>query len=183
MYEVEVKARLKNREEIKKKLEGMGCVFSEELHQVDHIFIPPDLPFPPPFETPVLRVRKENDQNILTLKISQSGRQDSIERELEIKDSEMMIEILRLMKWFQCPVVDKRRIKTKFRDMEIVLDTVESLGQLIEAEKITTDADPEARKKVQEELCNFLQSVGIPKEDLLVNYKYDIMLEEKMGMR
>jgi len=50
MYEVEVKARLRNRKEVIKKLESFGCKFSEELHQVDHIFIPEGVDFPPPIE-------------------------------------------------------------------------------------------------------------------------------------
>ena len=98
MYEVEVKARLRNREAVIKKLEVLGCKFSEELHQVDRIFIPEGLAFPPPMGTAVLRVREQDGIFILTLKISQSGRQDSIERELQIKDGEMMIEIIEFLK-------------------------------------------------------------------------------------
>ncbi|MFZ2149859.1 MAG: class IV adenylate cyclase [Minisyncoccia bacterium] len=186
MYEVEIKANLKNKEEIKKKLEDMGCSFSSELNQIDHIFIPEGVPFPPPLTTPVLRVRNQNDKYFFTLKISQSGRQDSIERELEITDGEMMIGILKLLKWRETIIVDKKRLKTKFQDMEIVLDDVKDLGDFIEAEKITTNENSEDRKKIQDELCDFLETLGVAKEDLLVNHKYDIMLHEiyqKFGVK
>lgn len=182
MYEVEVKARIKNREEVKKKIESLGFVFSEELHQVDHIFIPENLPFPPPISTPVLRVRHQNGKHIFTLKISQSGRQDSLERELEIGDGEMMIEIIKLLKWQKVPTVDKKRIKTKLNDIEIVLDEVKDLGHFIEAEKIVLNEDSQERLKIQDELCSFLETIGVSKEDLLVNHKYDIMLFEKKGI-
>ena len=175
MYEVEVKAHLKNREEIKKKLENFGCVFGEELHQVDHIFLPKGTVFPPPLQVPVLRVRYQNDIYLFTLKLSQTSRTDSIEREIEIKNGEIMIEILNLTGWEQVTVVDKKRIKTKIEDMEIVLDTVKDLGEFIEAEKIVTDPDNKARVNIQSELFNFLETLGVPKEDHIVDGKYDIM--------
>ncbi|HEY4513261.1 MAG TPA: class IV adenylate cyclase [Candidatus Paceibacterota bacterium] len=186
MYEVEIKAYLKNREEVIKKLQSLGCFFGEELHQVDHIFIPDRVSFPPPITTPVLRVRNQNGIFIFTLKISQSGRQDSIERELEVGDGETMMEILKLLKYKETIVVDKRRIKTKLGDVEIVLDDVKDLGDFIEAEKIVSNENPEERKKIQSELCGLLETLGVAKEDLLVNQKYDIMLNDvykKFGVK
>lgn len=183
MYEVEVKARLEDRAKVIRKLEELGCKFGGELHQVDHIFIPEKLIFPPPIGTPVLRVRNQDGKHILTLKISQSGRQDSLERELEIGDGDMMIEIIKLLNYQKVPTVDKKRIKTRLGDMEVVIDEVKDLGEFIEVEKVVTHADPEDRMKIQKELCDFLETIGIPKEDLLVNHKYDIMLFEKYGMK
>lgn len=180
MYEVEVKAKLKNREEIKQKLEALGCKFSEELHQEDHVFIEKDLQFPPPLFSNVLRVRKQNDKYFFTLKIPQEIRQDCIEREMEIGDGEMMMDILKLMKWQEVPTVDKRRIKTKLGDIEVVLDKVEHLGSFIEAEKIVTSENREDRVKVQDELFVFLETLGVNKEDRVIDGKYDIMLHEKL---
>jgi adenylate cyclase class 2 len=179
MYEVEVKAKLKSRQEVIKKLEAFGCKFSEELHQVDHVYFPEGLVFPPPISTGVLRVRNQNNKYFFTLKISQSGRQDSIERELEISDGEMMMEIIKLLKYQVAPAVDKKRIKTKYKDMVIEIDSVKDLGEFIEVEKIVTEENPEERKKIQRELADFIETLGVAKEDLLVNGKYDIMLFEK----
>ncbi len=181
MYEVEVKAKLRNKEEVKKKLESFGCVFSEELHQVDHIFLPKGSAFPPPFETPVLRVRKQNDIFLFTLKMSQGSRTDSIERELEIKDGDKMIEILNLLNWEETVMVDKKRIKAAYKDMEVVLDDVKDLGEFIEAEKIVTIHDVDVRKKIQEELFAFLETVGVGKEDHILDGKYDIMMHNKIN--
>jgi len=179
MYEVEVKAKLKDRQAVMKKLEDFGCKFSEELHQIDHVYFPEGFVFPPPIGTGILRVRKQNDKYFFTLKISQSGRQDSIEREMEINDGEMMIEIIKLLKYQEAPTVDKKRTKTKYKDMVIELDEVKELGEFIEVEKIVTHTDPEVRKNIQKKLCEFLETIGVAKEDLLVNAKYDIMLFEK----
>jgi adenylate cyclase class 2 len=179
MYEVEVKAKLKDRQAVMKKLEGFGCKFSEELHQIDHVYFPEGFTFPPPIGTGILRVRRQNDKYFFTLKISQSGRQDSIEREMEINDGEMMVEIIKLLKYQEAPTVDKKRTKTKYKDMMIELDEVKELGEFIEVEKIVTHTDPEVRKNIQKELCEFLETLGVAKEDLLVNAKYDIMLFEK----
>jgi len=179
MYEVEVKARLKNKEAIIKKLDGFGCKFSEEIHQVDRIFIPKDLAFPPPIGTAVLRVREQDDIFILTLKISQSGRQDSIERELEIEEGKMMVEIINLIGYKEASLVDKKRIKTKYKDMVIEIDTVKDLGEFIEVEKIITEENSEVRIGIQKEIADFIETLGVAKEDLLVNGKYDIMLWEK----
>ena len=182
MYEVEVKAVLKDREAVMKKLQDLGCKFSEELHQVDNIFIPEGAVFPPPIEDKVgvLRVRKSNNKYSFTLKIPQSSRQDSLERELEIMDGEKMVEILKLLKYQQVPTVDKKRIKTNVGDIEIVLDSVEDLGEFIEAEKIIKSENPEDRKKTQEELFVFLETLGVKKEDRVIDGKYDIMLYEKL---
>ncbi len=186
MYEVEVKAHLKNRKEVMKKLQGLGCKFGKVLHQIDHIFIPAGLNFPPVIGTPILRVREQGKKYFFTLKISQNNRTDSIEREIEITEGEKMIEILKLLKWQETILVDKKRIKTNLKDMEIVLDNVKDLGEFIEAEKIVTDKNNENRKRIQEELYEFLETIGVAKKDHVVDGKYDIMLKEvyeKLGIK
>jgi predicted adenylyl cyclase CyaB len=179
MYEVEVKAKLRNRKAVIKKLESFGCKFGEELHQIDHIFTPKGTPFPTPLSVPVLRVRQQNDKYFFTLKLAQTGRQDCIEREFEIMDGKKMIEIMELLNYKEVAIVDKKRIKTKYKDMVVELDKVKKLGEFIEIEKIVTHADPEKRKNIQKELSGFLEKLGVAKEDLLVNAKYDIMIFEK----
>lgn len=182
MYEIEVKARLQNRELVVKKLNDLGCKFGEELHQVDRIFIPEGVTFPPSVESGVgvLRVRKSNEKYFFTLKIQKGSRQDSLERELEILDGEKMIDILKILKYQEVPTVDKKRIKIKYKNMEIVLDTVKDLGEFIEAEKIVKTENPEDRKKTQEELFTFLETLGVSRDDRVIDGKYDIMLYEKM---
>jgi adenylate cyclase, class 2 len=183
MYEVEVKAKLRDRKALKDKLESLGCAFGEELHQIDTIFTPAHggAFFPPVMGTPVLRIREQNGKNIFTLKVNQSSRQDCIEHELEISSGEEMIKIMDILGFEKDVIVEKKRIKTMYKDIEIVLDTVERLGDFVEAEKIVTESDPEARKKIQRELMDTLVELGIPREDEVVDGKYDIMIFEKYG--
>lgn len=181
MYEVEVKARLKNREEITKKLESLGCKFGAELHQIDDIFTPKGDVFPPPKGTPVLRIRKQNGQAILTLKINQTSRQDCIEHEVEIKDADEMDKIIEFLGFEDDVTVEKRRVKAKYNDMEIVLDEVEQLGSFIEVERVVADENADNRLKIQQDLYDFLESIGVGKEDHVIDGKYDIMLYEKLN--
>ncbi|KKR62139.1 hypothetical protein A2643_02120 [Candidatus Nomurabacteria bacterium RIFCSPHIGHO2_01_FULL_39_220] len=187
MYEVEVKAYLRDREAVIKKLQDLGCKFGGELHQVDYVFIPQGASYPDfPLGTPALRLRKQNDIYFLTLKIPQSSYQDCIEKEVSIPNGEKMLEILKLIGWNSIPTVEKRRIKTNFQDMEIVLDKVEFLGEFMEVEKIVTSENPKDRTKTQAELFAFLETLGISKEDRVIDGKYDIMLYEihkKLGVK
>jgi len=183
MYEVEVKARLENREEVIKKLKDLGCKFGEELHQVDDIFTPKTNIFPPPKGTPVLRIRNQNGKYIFTLKINQSSRQDCIEYEVEIAEKDAMEKIIISLGFQKDVTVNKKRIKTNYKDIEVVLDSVQELGDFVEAEKVVMEIDPEARKKIQIELLDFLYTIGIAKEDIVVDGKYDIMLYEKISKK
>jgi adenylate cyclase class IV len=67
--------------------------------------------------------------------------------------------------------------------MVIEIDEVKELGEFIEVEKIVTNEDPEDRKKIQGEIADFIESLGVAREDLLVNAKYDIMLWEKQNSK
>ena len=60
---------------------------------------------------------------------------------------------------------------------------MKDLGEFIEAEKIVKSEDKEDRKKTQEELFNFLETLGVKKEDRIIDGKYDIMLYKKLGMK
>lgn len=179
MYEVEVKARLRNRKGVVKRLRAFGCKFGEELHQIDHIFTPKGTPFPTPLSVPVLRVREQNEKYLFTLKLAQTGRQDCIERELEILNGEKMLEIMKIINYKEVAIVDKKRIKTKYKDIEIVLDKVKGLGEFIELEKIVMHKNHEDRRKIQKDLCLFLEILGIKRGDHMVNAKYDIMIFKK----
>jgi len=160
----------------------MGCKFGEELNQKDYIFNPKGEKFPPTIGEPVLRVREENNKSILTLKINQTSRTDCVERELEIGDGEMMKQIILLLGFREDVTVEKKRIKTKYNDIEVCIDSVTRLGDFIEAEKITTNDNSEARKQIQKELMDFLVELGIAREDQVIDGKYDIMLFEKYGL-
>jgi adenylate cyclase, class 2 len=174
--EIEVKAKIDDLNILKNKLTDLGCVFSEPIVQNDIIFINfNDADFTKFTNNKnFLRIRKTKDKIYFTLKRPQSNELDCIEKEVEINDDEQMRGIIELLDYHEVVKVDKIRTKTRYNDMEICLDEVENLGSFIEVEKIVTgDGDV-----VQEELFRFLESLGVKREDRVMN-GYDTLMYMK----
>jgi adenylate cyclase class 2 len=181
MYEVEVKAKLRDRNTVMKKLQDLGCKFSEEIHQVDDVFDPdPEIFLVPMGAVIAVRIREEGGKYVFTYKKDQLSNMDCIEHEVEILNKEEMEKIIKLLGFKYYVQVDKKRIKTKYKDIEVVLDNVKDLGEFIEAEKMTTEEDTEVRKKIPEELLVFLETIGVSRADHVVGGRYDTMLFEKL---
>lgn len=170
--EIEVKAKVKDLVVVKTKLEELGCTFSEPVIQDDTIFVN----FAGDFTkfvpgTNFLRIRKAKGKVLFTLKQPQKNELDCIEKEVEISDAGQFRGALELMGYHEAVQVYKTRTKTRFNDMEICLDDVKGLGSFVEVEKIT-DGDGDA---VQETLFNFLETVGVKREDRVIN-GYDTLV-------
>ncbi|MFA5777993.1 MAG: class IV adenylate cyclase [Candidatus Paceibacterota bacterium] len=171
-YEVEVKARVKNFDEIIPKLKELGCVLSEPIMQDDYIFNQKGIDlYKGHGDLSVLRIREQDKKIIFTLKKNRSNELDCIEKEIEVNDKNTLKEIIELLGFESNVEVHKKRIKTNYKDYEICLDEVDGLGTYIEVEKMS-DEDGE---KVQEELFGFLQTLGILKEDKVFN-GYDTLI-------
>ena len=176
--EIEVKAKLNNSEEVISKLKELGCVLSEPIIQHDIIFVDNNYGVVDKFQPDknLLRIRESSGKFILTLKQPKSNEQDAIEHETEIKNFGEMKEILEHMGLHEAVQVHKTRRKTHYNDWEICLDEVEGLGSFIEVEKIADNPDVEA---VQNELFDFLKSLGIKPEDRVTN-GYDTLVYRKI---
>ncbi|MDP1688739.1 MAG: class IV adenylate cyclase [bacterium] len=171
--EIEVKAKVKNIQSLISRLSALGVSLSEPARQVDGIYTNfPDKEFAD-FKPGVnfLRIRKSGDKILFTLKQSLVNELEGIEKELEINNEQEMEDILILMGYHKAVEVIKVRRKTKYKDYEICLDEVETLGSFIEVEKIT-DEDSE---QVQNEMFSFLMSLGVDKEDRVLN-GYDTLV-------
>jgi adenylate cyclase class 2 len=83
--------------------------------------------------------------------------------------------ILKLMGYSEEVRVNKTRVKTNFKDYEICIDDVKDLGAFVEVEKIAEDGDGE---KIQKELFEFLETLGVKKEDQVM-HGYDTLLWHK----
>jgi adenylate cyclase class 2 len=174
--EIEVKAKVESLHVLKNKLEELGCAFNNPAEQKDTIFVNFDgdfTKFMP--NTNFLRIRETNNKILFTLKRPQSNELDCIEKEIEVSDKEQLKDMLELMGYHEAIQVHKIRTKTQYKDMEICLDDVRGLGTFIEVEKIT-DGDGEI---VQNELLHFLESLGVSKEDRIVN-GYDTLMYLKI---
>lgn len=175
MKEVEVKAKISDIEELKTRLINLDCSFSEVLVQKDKIYLHNSIEFPDIKKgTVVLRIRNSNGKIILTLKKQLENELDNIEREIVIDNLEQGDEILKYMDFREVVKVNKERTKCKYKGFEICLDKVEGIGSFIEVEKLTTEEDS---LKIQSELFEFLEILGIKKEDQVLK-GYDTLIYE-----
>lgn len=180
MREMEVKARLHNRDSLIDRLISLGCSFSQPTVQHDRIFLPIGSEIPVDPGVNVLRIREQDGRCIFTLKQPMKNQLDCIERELEIDSSCEMIEICKLLGFYESSQVKKQRQKIKYNDLQICLDNVEGLGDFIEVEKITSD--DEDSDIIQNELFNFLESLGVGKRDRVFD-GYDVLLAKLTSVK
>lgn len=170
--EIEVKAKIRDFETIKNKLIEIGCVLSLPIIQDDYIYNKKGIDlYNNNHGIPVLRIREQKGKIIFTLKKNRSNELDCIEKEVEVNDRNNLNDIIELLDYEYNVEVHKNRIKTNYKDYEICLDEVDGLGSYIEVEKMS-DEDGE---KVQNELFDFLQTLGVSKEDRVLN-GYDTLI-------
>lgn len=172
MNEVEVKAKVENLGQVREKLVQLGCQFSPPIRQEDKIFIHESINFSDLDEgTIVLRIRRSKNI-LLTLKKKLGNELAHIEREIQIDKAEEAEEMLELMSFKEVVNVNKTRSEAKYQGMTICLDSVDTLGNFIEVEKIT---DKNNIDEIQEELYKFLEGIGIGKEKIVL-YAYDTLI-------
>ncbi len=160
--EVEVKARVKNKSILLKKIKSLGIKLSKPITQRDRVF----LPIGTLYEnigpgTIALRIREENNKTLFTLKQRQEVELSTLEKELEIGDKKTLGEIIIILGFYEWVKINKKRSKAKYNNYEICIDEVQSLGTYIEVEKMTRGDS----KKTQEELFIFLETLGIKREE------------------
>lgn len=177
MKEIEIKAKLKDKEKVMAKLKELGCVFEAPITQEDIIFsrnvgtleefIADGL---------TLRIRVKNGKKIFfTLKKREGNYLEATEHEVEISSREEMEKALLVMGYKEVVRVNKTRIITYYKGDEICLDEVENLGSFMEMERLTKEGDA---KKIQEELFKFFESLGISRADRVL-LSYDILVMQK----
>ncbi len=167
MREIEIKVRVKNLKVLEQKLQEKGCVLSAPITQHDTIYSLKENNNDFWEQTKegdiILRIRRLTDTTEFNLKQQRSNEMDNIEYETEVKDAEIMHQMLGVLGWIPSVEVKKLRQKGKIGDYEICLDKVEELGDFVELEKMTSeDADP---NKVREELFQVLESFGLSRKD------------------
>ena len=164
--EIEIKLKVKDLDELEKKMSEAGCVFGESFKQHDVIYSDKNnsRKFDEPIEGDVsVRIRYEENSVKLTLKQQRSYQMDCIEYETEIKDPKVFDGMLKVLGWIPECEVCKTRKKGKLGDYEASLDNVEKLGSFVELEMITDDdADPQ---KAREELFKVMQQFGFSEAD------------------
>ncbi len=177
MLEVEIKARIKDRSEIISKLDKMGCIIKKAKEQEDKIFIRKEIKnFDIPVGENVIRIRKEEDKNILTLKKKTDDNNAFIELETLIEDADIISRMLEEMGYIEKVFIKKKRMRYSLDKMSICIDNIESLGNFIEVEILSEENEKqknEALKTIEE----FLNKLEISKEDY-EEKRYDTLMYE-----
>lgn len=174
--EIEVKAKINNIDEIISKLKSMGCSFSEPVVQNDFVFNQKGVDIKDHSHgSPVLRIRKQGDRTIFTLKKNRANELDCLEKEIDVSDGNILKDIIELLGFELTVNIRKTRRKSNYQDYEICLDEVDGLGSFIEVEKISS----EDGKKVQDELFSFLKELGVKEGDrVLFGYDTQLLLKK-----
>lgn len=177
MKEIEVKAYLKNKNEVFKKLEKLGCVLSEPIRQVDTVYtrIPAKNVEEYLKNDHFVRIREKSDGKfIFTVKKPLSKEVlTKAEHETEVKNREETEQALFLMGYQVANKVIKVRRTTNCNGFEICIDEVEGMGSFVEVEKMS-DGDVDM---VRKDVYDFLLSLGVSPEDE-VRKGYDILAIE-----
>lgn len=178
MREIEIKAKVNQLEPVIDLLLEKSWVLSEEIRQLDTIYLLKPLEFTDIKPgVAVTRVRvQEPGSSTLNIKLHQTGELDCIEYETEISDPKSTVNILTSLGLNEVICVDKHRIKAKFNGHIICLDKVKELGTFIEIEALVPDDSNPV--KVKSSLWNIMKSLGVSKEDEVVN-GYDTLLFKK----
>ena len=172
MREIEIKARVKNKNHVLKLISQENINLSLPIKQHDVVYAVPGVKDNAPGSV-WLRLRTENDQKtIFTLKKQHRGSLDSIEHETEVSNRDEMEKIISTLGFTLYSDLTKTRQKAKFNDIEICIDEVQDLGTFIEVEKLT-DQDADGLV-IEVELWKVLESFGINKSDQ-VHEGYDVM--------
>lgn len=167
MREIEIKLKVKNSDELEKKLIEKGCIFSEPINQHDVVYSTgPETGARLTATTEghlAIRIRREGDRAELNLKQQKSNEMDNIEWESLVENPGAIHNILGLLGWKPRLEVKKVRKKGKLGEYKICLDKVDKLGDFIELEKMThDDDDPE---KVRNELFKALEPFRLTRND------------------
>jgi adenylate cyclase class 2 len=183
MREIEVKARVADKSVLLDALKAENVILSEPVTQRDQVFGIEGAAGGDDQSRPWLRIRTETKGNtakqIFTLKKSVTSQLDSIEHETEIANEKELAKIIEHIGFTPYSDSTKTRQKAQFGEIELCVDSVNELGDFVEAEKLTNeDANID---EVTNELWNVLERFGVTR-DQQVTDGYDVMLRKHQGL-
>ena len=171
MMEIEIRA--KAYEGIKNKLVDIGAEKKDEYNETDEYFR---------FEKDdqrrlVIRLRRRDDKNLLTFKGSSRLKEDIAwqEWESEIKDSDSLKSLMLANGLVIVTTIKKFRTSYTFEDFEINIDNIKSLGNFVEVELISDNAE-EAHQKIIEFMR---KELSIGESDVVKKGYVQLMLEKE----
>jgi len=179
MIEVEIRSKINNREEIKKRLQDMDAKFIKNVRQIDKIYGHPNFLDENNFIIDggvVPRIRAVNNTNTLEFKeiVREGG---GFEIKADLPNIDIGIEFLQKLGFNEAFTLDKSRDYYTYNDFEICVDDVKTLGSYIEVEKNVLT--PEEKDQAREDCLNLLKKIS---PDLTVEpRKYGDLIQEKIN--
>lgn len=179
MREIEIKARVDDREVLLAKLVDAGIALGKPLKQHDIVYLQPGVKGGTEGSTG-LRVRTENDKVVwFTVKKILNGGLDKLEHEVRVDDATELEAIFKLLGFDLYSDLTKVRRKAKAGDIEICVDEVIGLGNFIEAELLVDDEA--SHDEVVAKLWELFSRLGIKKANE-VHEGYDILDRRNRGL-
>lgn len=175
MREIEIKARVADKQTLIDNITRAGIQLSQPIKQHDVVYGQKGVADNAPGSI-WLRIRTENDvTTIFTLKQQHKTGLDSIEHETQVANAEELAAIISLLGFTLYSDLTKTRQKAQYNGIEICVDEVEGLGVFIEAEQLTDEsADAEV---VTANLWNELEHLGVSRLDEVFE-GYDILINQ-----
>ena len=177
MREIEIKARVSDKNALLKVLDEAGVRLSKPLSQRDIVWLEKGAVPTNYVGRNALRIRIENGTKALFTLKRTLATMDKIEHESVIDNADEMRAAIEMLDGFELfNDLTKVRQKAQIGDIEICVDEVKRLGTFVELEKMAADdADSEM---VRDELWAILERYGIKRADE-VTKGYDILMHEK----
>jgi len=175
MQEIEIKFQIENYDKLLSKLESLGSHFSEPMVQKDIIFVP-DLNDTTNGEGKIfIRIRKQNEKQILTLKKQSKVIMQNKEIEFGISDMDKAYDFLETIGFKEWVTVEKTRTETTYQEFNLCIDQVKRLGNFIEIEILSEEENQ--TEFYEKKILEVAKELGISKENRVNNY-YDSMIAE-----
>ena len=174
MLEIEAKAAIENKEEIKQRILEAGGKYIRVETQSDIYFAHPSRDFMKTDEA--LRIREAGNEYTLTYKGPKLDKLTKTREEIEIKldDPAPMAGVLKMLGFMEVAPVVKTRSHYTLGDYQVALDEVEGLGHFIEVEKHADSYKPE-------ELVELLKSLGVEESKMERRSYLELLLERNRG--
>lgn len=163
MIEIEIKARVKDRDEVKEKITKIGDFIGIQ-HQEDIYFDSPYQNFVKSGE--VLRVRKSQHKHVLTYKKKRPDEKARVrtEHEVMVESGDEVAEILKDLGFVLIARIRKARESYKVDGCNVELDMVKGLGVFIEVEIVIPETEDIDSGK--EKIFALLDKIGVPRENI-----------------
>ncbi len=175
--EIEIKARVTNHKEIKKRLKILGAKSLGSLRQLDTYYILNES-----WRQkigPRLRVRQDLTHNKYRWEYHEPyGENQAKENEVAIDDPKMADYILKKMGCKPDVVIDKTREKYRLKDINIDLDKVKGLGNFIEVEIMNQKKSVSLKR-----LKALLEMLGVPAKNYAEYNTYLHLMWQKKGKK